>query len=487
MRLLQNLESLGAVQDLVGGDRWNGETLRNEIRKRAAFLKKHGIGPSTIVLISHGGTPSFFADLLAVWQVGGAAACLNPTLTAGELQNIAAFVEPGVLLRGPGEPNKNLTKVLEFDLASEAEKAGDFSGPVDPGDTSPALVLFTSGTTGDPKGVVHTFGSITARLKNNWDHLNKKTLSKSLCLLPTHFGHGLIGNCLTPLFAGCDLFLYPRPGIAGAASLGGVIDDNRITFMSSVPSFWKVVLKTSKKPERGSLKQISVGSAPLTAELWRAIQDWGGTKNVVNMYGITEVANWAAGASGCTAEIADGLVGTMWGGEASVLNNDGKQEPHGEGEILLKTPSIMFGYLKRRDLTEEVLRDGWYRTGDWGKISEKGVIQLLGRTKTEINKAGIKILPEEIDMLLEKHGGVAEACAFGVPDPISGETVAAAVTLKSGSAVSVSDLRAWCRERIRPDGVPEKWFIIDNIPKTDRGKINRGVVREFCLAKDTLK
>ena len=144
----------------------------------------------------------------------------------------------------------------------------------------------------------------------------------------------------------------------------------------------------------------------------------------------------------------------------------------------------MQGYLKRPDLTSEVLKDGWYKTGDWGTVSSDGVIRLLGRTKTEINKAGIKILPEEIDMLLEKHPGVIEACAFGVPDMISGETVAVAVTLKEGESLKPSDLRAWCGKKIRPDGIPEKWFIVNEIPKTDRGKINRGVVREYCLKEE---
>lgn len=484
MTLLTNLKALGSITDLVHGTQWSADDLRQAIGRRTVFLKEKNVGPGSLVLISHGGTPFFFADLLALWQVGAGAACLNATLTKFELENIAKFVEPKALLRGPGEDPKNLKGVPEFDLNEEAVEAGKEFALESFEDDNPALILFTSGTTGDPKGVVHTFHSISERLKNNWDHLPKETLSKTLSVLPTHFGHGLIGNCLTPLFAGCDLYLYPRPGIAGAAGLGSVLDENEITFMSSVPSFWKVVLKASKKPTQGTLKQVSVGSAPLTADLWASIQNWSGIKNVVNMYGITETANWAAGISGADEKPANGLVGKMWGGEVQVLPETGTPEKTGEGEILLKTPSLMQGYLKRLDLTAEVLKDGWYKTGDWGTVSRDGNIRLLGRTKTEINKAGIKILPEEIDMLLEKHPSVIEACAFGAPDLISGETVAVAVTTKEGSKLSISDLRNWCRDKIRPDGIPEKWFLIDEIPKTDRGKINRGVVREYCLNKE---
>jgi acyl-CoA synthetase (AMP-forming)/AMP-acid ligase II len=107
---------------------------------------------------------------------------------------------------------------------------------------------------------------------------------------------------------------------------------------------------------------------------------------------------------------------------------------------------------------------------------------LSGRIKTEINKAGMKILPEEVDLLLERHPGVGEACTFGVPDPVNGERVAVAVRLVDAE-VTPAELKQWCAARIRPDCVPEKWFILQDIPKTDRGKINRATVREACLTK----
>lgn len=479
--MFKNLQA-GSITDLVSGTSWPGAVLKKEIARRFAALCEMKIGKGDLVVIAHGGTPCFFADLFAVWQAGAGAACLNQTLTAPEIKTIADFVEPAAILIGPGVNPENYPLPFPVLSLSEGGHGAELSGaPADPGDEDPALILFTSGTTGNPKGVVHTFGSIRARLENNWAHLQKEILKRTLCVLPTHFGHGLIGNCLTPLLAGCDLFLYQYPGIMGAAKLGPVIDQNAITFMSSVPSFWKVALKASPMPVKKTLKQISVGSAPLSKDHWRAISEWAGIKNVVNMYGITETANWAVGASAATYGFEDGVVGTMWGGEAAVMTKDGKQAKTGEGEILLKTPSVMKGYLKRPDLTRVVLKDGWYRTGDWGAIGDDGVIRLLGRTKTEINKAGIKILPEEVDMLLERHPDVAEACAFAAPDPISGETVAVAVAAKPGADLTAETLRAWCRERIRPDGVPERWYFVAEIPKTDRGKVNRAVVRDHCL------
>jgi acyl-coenzyme A synthetase/AMP-(fatty) acid ligase len=452
-----------------------------ETQRRISFLREKKFGKGDLFLITHGGTPMFFADLFAVWGIGGIAACLNPKLVLNELETVSAFTQPKAILLGSGQGMKELSyRGPQLDLNREAKRDASCDvAEVSPHD--PALILFTSGTTGDPKGVVHTYSSLQARLENNWRHLAKDILARTLCVLPTHFGHGLIGNCLTPLLSGQHLFLFQDQGIKGAARLGGVIDENGITFLSSVPSFWKVVLKASSPPREGSLGQVSVGSAPLSSDHWRAIMDWAGIKNVVNMYGITETANWAAGASGADYEIETGLVGKMWGGEARVMTSDSKRQAAGEGELLLKPPSLMKGYFQRPDLTDQAVRGGWYHTGDIGSIDKAGIIRLLGRSKTEINRAGMKILPEEIDVLLEGHEEVLEACAFGVPDPISGEMVAIAYTLKKGSQLSPADLRAWCGERIRLDCVPEKWYPVSEIPKTDRGKVNRRVVMKYCL------
>ena len=457
-----------------------GAELGAEWRRRAAVLAGLGIGRGDRVIIAHGGTAYFFADLFAVWHLGASAICANPTLTAGEFANIADFSGARAVLDGEAG-NGALAGLGAPVVCLARERAGGDApaGGGEPGDE--ALILFTSGTTGEPKGVVHTFASLQARLDLNRRHIGGDVLARSLCVLPTYFGHGLIGNCLTPLAAGCDLFLATGMGMRGMAGLGAAIDDRRITFMSSVPSFWKIALKLSRPPARGTLARIQIGSAPLSADLWRAVIDWGGGAPVANLYGITEVANWAAGASSADFEPEDGLVGRMWGGEAAVLDGSGEHRSEGEGELLLKTPSVMAGYFRRPDLTAPVLRDGWFHTGDAGRIGPDGIIRLTGRLKTEINRAGMKIQPEEIDMLLERHEEVLEACAFGVPDAVSGEIVGAAVRLADGAQADAAALRSWCLERIRRESVPEKWYLVDDLPKTDRGKIDRKKVMEHCM------
>ncbi|MEZ5648073.1 MAG: fatty acid--CoA ligase family protein [Alphaproteobacteria bacterium] len=267
-----------------------------------------------------------------------------------------------------------------------------------------------------------------------------------------------------------------------AANLGHLLDEHQVTFMSSVPALWKLALKLSKPPQRNALRQVNIGSAPLSVDLWQKIIGWTATDKVVNMYGITETANWLAGTSLNPHNPVDGLVGKMWGGVAAIRMEEGKIHPVGQGEICVQSPSLMSGYHKRPDLTDQVLKGGWFFTGDIGTVDAEGIIRITGRQKHEINRAGIKIHPEEIDLLLEQHPLVSEACCFGIPDDISGELVGVAVRLVNNE-INDAALKVWCKERIKSECVPERWFFVSEIPKTDRGKINRETVMKACLNK----
>jgi len=475
---LHNLAGLAAWPDgrYVAAD-WFVE----RSRAGAAELLRHGASPADKILITHGGTAAFFADLFSVWRVGACAVCINPGLTTDELQNVCNFVSPKAALvadttRTPQIPDVSVLCLNDSNDCSPLANDTDCGGHLD----DDALILFTSGTTGVPKGVVHTFRSLLARMALNTNHIGKGAMARSLCVLPTHFGHGLIGNCLTPMLSGQELLLAPGGNLDVIANLSDIIDEHEITFMSSVPSFWKKVLKSSKPPSKGTLLRLHIGSAPLSKELWNDVADWAGTRAVYNMYGITETANWLAGRALGDDGAEDGAIGEMWGGDAAVLTGDGEIAFMGTGEILVQTPSLMKGYFQRPELTQEVLKDGWFRTGDIGTIDKSGKMRLVGRQKYEINRGGMKVHPEDIDIMLERHEAVREACAFSVPHEIEGETVAVAVSLVGNAGVTIKDLRKWSVQHLVREKLPEHWFIVDEIPKTDRGKINRDDVAAYC-------
>ena len=463
----------GGIEDVARGVRWSNIQFASEVALRADRLAAVGIGAGSTLIIAHTGTAHFFADLFAAWRLGCSAAVLPEGLTAGEFGLLADFVRPAAVLADQPVPGVKL-HVPILQLATPT-RAATVATEAEIDLRRAALVLFTSGTTGNPKGVVLSFDAVMTRIALNAKNIGAACRGRTLVALPTSFGHGLIGNALTPLLSGGDIVLHPL-GLPLAQNLGRVVDAYRITFMSSVPAFWRLALKFADAPSGPTLARVHVGSAPLPADLWRAIGDWSRAE-VVNCYGVTELANWVAGASSRVEGIADGVVGKLWGGEAAIRDRSGAIRATGEGELLVNSPSVMSGYLQRPDLTDAVLRDGWYQTGDTAIIDTDGRITLTGRMKDEINRAGLKVQPAEIDTLLETHPAVREACAFGIADPVSGEIVAAAVQLAPGANVTAAALADWCRDRLRREALPERWFMVDKLPRNERGKISRDVVR----------
>ncbi len=475
----------GSVTDQATQRQWSGAEIMRSANQRTQILHDLGVGPGDRVVLSQIGHGGFFADLLAVWSCGAAAAIVNPGLKPDEIDAVVGHIGPKLaLVADDVDEARSLFDVPVADLGAGRGPTKVTVAPTDRHESldDPALILFTSGTTGTPKGVVHSFRSLLARFNLNAVFIGRSVMARTLCTLPVHFGHGLIGNCLTPLLSGGDVVLMRGSDPRAIASLGDLIDEHHITFMSSVPTLWRIALKAAPRPEPGVLKRVHIGSAPLSADLWRKVVSWSGTDDVVNMYGITETANWIGGASAAEFEPQDGLVGRVWGGTAGVLGEDGQIRSAGEGEIVIQCPSLMQGYFGLDELNARTLLKGWFRTGDVGRI-EDGVLRLTGRQKHEINRAGLKVHPEDVDILLERHPGVAEACTFGAPDPVAGETVAVAVVLEAGQ--SLDDVKSWCAERLVREKNPERWFVLDAIPRTDRGKINRDSVAQSCLTPQT--
>lgn len=469
-----DLSRLGSVTRESDGEHWSAAKLCESSLRRANVLIERGVVPGDKILISHGGSGSFFADLFATWMTGACACVLSPALTLSEITTIGRFVKSKMRLVDVASGGSSDTCALAALENSAPAREPAVVGSLD----DDALILFTSGTTGVPKGVVHSFRSLLSRIALNQTTIGVETLAASLCPLPTHFGHGLIGNCLTPLMGGGALTIVSAGDVRTITRLGEIIDLHRTRFMSSVPALWRVATKTAQPPVKGSLRRVHIGSSGLPSNLWRAVVEWAGTPNVVNVYGITETANWIGGASAAEFEPQDGLVGRVWGGSAAVQKEDGSLASEGEGEILVQTPSLMSRYLSLREESKRVLEGGWFRTGDIGRI-EKGLLRLSGRKKFEINRAGLKIHPEDIDILLERHPGVVEACAFALPDAVAGEIVGVAVALAGG--VTVSDLRSWCAKHLTKEKLPDKWFVVERVPKNDRGKVNREFVARNCL------
>jgi acyl-CoA synthetase (AMP-forming)/AMP-acid ligase II len=493
---------LGTLVDVARGLRWDPATVALEVARRARRYRRLGLSRGDRVFLHFGNRAEFFAELLAVWRLGGCAIPLDGRLTPYEVETLAAAASPRfALVDETTDPQvaarsaaagATVVDTLDGDLADRDEAAPAAIARLD----DDALILFTSGSTGDPKGVVHTHRSLRARWTGLAQSLPRAPFRRTLSVLPTHFGHGLICNCLFPWLSGHDLYVTPPFKPELIMKLGSLIDEHGITFLSSVPSVWRIALKLARPPKNGTLERVHCGSAPLSGDTWRAIQRWSGTRQVVNAYGITETGSWVAGLASVDVEPEDGLVGTGWGAIVRVLASRDASAPLDAGSVCapgesgyvwLQTPALMKEYWRRDDLTDAAVSHGWFLTGDVGAIDERGLLYLRGRERDEINKGGAKIYPADVDAVVEQFEHATDVCTFAIDDPLYGQNVAMAVCLRDAGNETLRALYAWMRQRLAEPKMPVRWFVVDEIPRTSRGKVNRDQVKQACAGLSPLE
>ncbi len=483
---------VGDLIEPVSGRRWNRAEIHRQVALRVARFERQGVEPGDRVFLLFGNCLEFFAELLAIWRLGGCAIPIDSRLTSFEVQNLARAATPRLAVVDQATPPETLQGLsasgIRLILSAETGNEEATSSRLQL--ESDALILFTSGSTGDPKGVVHTHRSLRARWMSLRDHLGVEPFRKTLCMLPTHFGHGLICNSLFPWLSGQDLYITQafRPDLV--MRLGALIDENGITFMSSVPPIWRLALKLARPPQKGTLRRVHCGSAPLSAHMWEEIRGWTGTRNVCNAYGITETGSWVAGLADADVPVEDGLIGQGWGAVVQVLRTQETSRPldpqlrcgpSEAGFVWLNTPALMKGYFRRDDLTRQAVVEGWFVTGDIGLLDERGRLLLLGRERDEINKGGMKIFPSDIDTVVERFERAADVCTFALDDPVYGQNVGMAVVLGEPGDEVICALHDWMRAHLAEAKMPVRWWVIEEIPRTSRGKVNRDAVKASCL------
>jgi acyl-CoA synthetase (AMP-forming)/AMP-acid ligase II len=259
--------------------------------------------------------------------------------------------------------------------------------------------------------------------------------------------------------------------------------------MSSVPSVWSLALRTAAAPEKNSLERLHIGSAPLSENTWTRVRDWAACHEVFNTYGITETGSWVAGTTGGEVVPESGLIGEPWGAQIKIMRSDDSGDAFSDavecgagetGMVWLHTPALMKGYFQRQDLTDAAVRQGWFMTGDIGLLDDRGRLYLKGRERDEINKGGMKIFPADIDEIVEQFTAVNDVCSFGFADDFYGENVGLAVVLKNQDDETVLGLHRWLGQHLAKHKHPARWYLLEEIPRTSRGKINRESVSKAC-------
>jgi acyl-CoA synthetase (AMP-forming)/AMP-acid ligase II len=348
-----------------------------------------------------------------------------------------------------------------------------------------ALLLHTSGTTARPKLVPLTTGNLRASVQHIIETLHLAPEDRCLNVMPLFHIHGLVAGLLTPLAAGGSVVL-PEGFDAFAAPRW--IEEELPTSYTAVPTIHQLLLQRSAPGMAavGSrLRFIRSSSAALPpaviGELEARFQ-----VPVVEAYGMTEAAHQITSNPLSPGVRKAGTVGTGNGVEVRVIGETGGELPVGEtGEVAIRGPNVMSGYLGNAEANSAAFVGGWFRTGDQGSVDPEGYLRLTGRLKEIINRGGEKVSPREVDEALLLHPAVAQAVAFSLPHALLGEEIGAAVVLREGCGAGERELRRFVAERLAPFKVPRRIVFLSQIPKGPTGKVQRiGLARRLGLVAE---
>ena len=354
--------------------------------------------------------------------------------------------------------------VIDVDASGlfvERELPAGKAEPVEPSD--PALLMYTSGTTGTPKGALLTHANLLAgaRAVADWHRLTPQ--DRCLSSLPIYHINGQVIGTVTPFVSGGSVIAPHRFSVSTWWEL---VARHRATWVNMVPTIIAYLLNASDPQRSYRFPRVRFGrsaSAPLPPEQHRAFEKIFGI-SVIECMGMTETASIVFANPQDPAKRKIGSVGLPCGVQAKIV----------DGEIRLRGPNVMAGYYKSPEQTTKAFdADGWMRTGDLGERDADGYYFITGRLKELIIKGGENIAPREIDEALLRHPAVLEAAAVGIPDANYGQDIRACVVLKSGAKASAEDLREFCIAELGRYKTPREFRFLAELPKGPSGKVQR--------------
>ena len=337
-----------------------------------------------------------------------------------------------------------------------------------------AAILYTSGTTGKPKGALLSHGNLVSNVASTVFHTKMSSNDRLICFLPLFhcFGQNFIMNAA--IACGATLVLHERFQLDEMLES---IKTNRISMFFGVPAVYLRLLSLADIEERfRSLRYCFTAAAPMPLAVARQWRERLG-RPIYEGYGLTETSPFAS--YNHDIDYREGSVGSpIENVEMKIVDPDGLELPVGEqGEIAIKGPNVMLGYFRRPEETAQVMRDGWFLTGDIGKRDHDGHFYLVDRAKDMINVSGFKVWPREVEEVLLQHPSVSEVGVIGVADPVSGEAVKAFAVLKQGESIGERDLIDYARGRIAVYKAPRFVEFIDALPRNPAGKVLKRELR----------
>ena len=501
----------------------------------AAGLRAIGVKPGERVSLVLPNTPHFLVAFFGILRAGGVVVQTNPLYTPRELEglwqdagvetvvaldlfwanvakakdaspvkrvvvaDVAEYLRTPLRQLYPIKKRRDLKKQRHWPLAIpqapwvhrfadllETAPTRGAPGEAGRGLDDVAVLQYTGGTTGVPKGAMLTHANLVANAHQTaaWVRTREGVQESILGAIPLFHVYGLTTVLLLGVVTGARLILYPNPREIG--HILKLIDKEKPSLFPGVPTMYIAILRHPKagRYDLRSIRACVSGAAPLPNEVRHEFERITGGR-IVEGYGLTE-ASPVTHANPLSGTVKEGIGIPFPDTDAKIVDVDdpSRDVARGEsGELAIRGPQVMKGYWKRPEDTALVLRDGWLLTGDIARMDEDGYFFIVDRKKDMILCSGYNVYPREVEEVLFMHPAVAEAAAIGVPDPYRGETVKAFVVLKAGAAATEADVIAFCKERLAPFKVPKAVEFADDLPKSMIGKVLRRELREREIAK----
>ncbi len=483
---------------------WKDETISysqlNELTNKVAnFLSDLGIKKGDKVSVFLPNMPEFVYLYLGIPKIGAVIGPVNALFKAREVKFVVGHSEAKAIVTIPSfmelinqikEDLPNLKNIIV--IGDPVEDTLNFWELMDNASADPPLaveidekedyaaILYTSGTTGFPKGVLQTHFNIKRNAEMIKDFLKAEEYFRFMLILPLFHVNAQIVTVMTPLTIGASCIL--TPGFSAQAHWETVAKYKASTF-SAVPTILSVLLKMPHENlDLSSLKFIICGAAPLPVKVMKEFEATFKCK-VVEGYGLTE-GTCASSVNPLPTETEDrrkiGSIGIpLPGNEMKIVDKESKDvPPNTKGEIIIKGDNIMKEYFKNPEANAETLKEGWLYTGDIGHMDEDGFFYITDRKKDMIIRGGENIYPREIEEVLYSHPDVSLATVIGVRDEIYGELPKAFIVLKEGKSISAEEIIEYCKKNLANFKVPKHVEFKDALPQTPTGKIMKQPLRE---------
>ncbi len=466
------------------GIRVTYKDLREQVMTMADTLAALGIRRGDrVATVLPSGLPAIVSFLAA--SVAGTAAPLNPGYREDEFSFYLEDTGAKILLCPPdgaeearraaqGKVPIYSLRMDEHGFVRIEDVVGNHSSAMAPSPDDIALVLHTSGSTGRPKRVPIRHSNLGASAQNIANTYALTPDDVTMCVMPLFHVHGLVASVLSTFLSGGTVVI---PTKFSPLSFWRIVRESHATWYSAVPTIHQLLLtRAGGERPAGSenLRFIRSCSAALPAEMMQQMETVFGAP-VLEAYGMTEASHQMCSNPVPPKARKGGSVGPGTGVKVSIMDAAGNHLAQGQrGEVVIQGPNVVSEYENNPEANAKSFTNGWFRTGDQGYLDVDGYLILTGRIKELINRGGEKVAPREIDEVLLAHPAVAEAVAFGVPHPTWGEEVAAAVVLRTPETETA--ILDFCRERLADFKRPKKLYIVEAIPRTATGKIQRGAV-----------